>query len=382
VIHDARDNLCAQSWPAELRETGPDLACALAPAGEAAAAPASPQASGGPLSIVHLPVGNSGWTRHLAAVTVEGDPVGSLSLLSRDKPDDLDRIALEQGAMAYALEIAKQRAVAAAEDRMRGEFLGALLTADSAREPALARRAIELGYNIEGHHCATVFAAEPHSAHNLALLASDFRALLLGTGIRTFVCPDDDHLVALCNADDPAGLRKLDATAQTAQHRTRERLESSGSQRRFVIGIGRPAPGLLGLRASLAQAREALELARAVFDGDRVLSFSDLGVYSLLFRLQGSDEMREFFDRTLGALSRYDAGHNTQLIPTLEAYFANLCNVSQTAEALYLHRNSLLYRLERIGEIAGLDLNEADDRFSLQLALRMRPFVADQPPSA
>ena len=50
--------------------------------------------------------------------------------------------------------------------------------------------------------------------------------------------------------------------------------------------------------------------------------------------------------------------------------------MSQAAESLYLHRNSLLYRLERIREISGLDLDDPDDRFSLQLALRCRPFMS------
>jgi purine catabolism regulator len=66
-------------------------------------------------------------------------------------------------------------------------------------------------------------------------------------------------------------------------------------------------------------------------------------------------------------------------VPTLEAFFAHHGNVSQAAESLYLHRNSLLYRLERIGEISGLDLDDADDRFSLQLALKLRPLMPPAP---
>jgi cytidylate kinase len=70
--------------------------------------------------------------------------------------------------------------------------------------------------------------------------------------------------------------------------------------------------------------------------------------------------MCDFYDRTVGPLARYDASHNTRLVETLEAFFANLGNVSQAAESLFLHRNSLLYRLERIREITEMDLDDAD----------------------
>jgi purine catabolism regulator len=157
--------------------------------------------------------------------------------------------------------------------------------------------------------------------------------------------------------------------------RARERVAEIAPVARVAIGIGRPGAGLSGLRRSFAQARESLALVRSLFGGDRVLSFGDLTLYHLLGRLRACDELAEFYDRTLASLEAYDAGHDTQPVDTLSAFFAQHGNVSQTANRLYLHRDSLLYRLERIAEITGLDLDDADDRFSLQLALKLRPFV-------
>ena len=324
---------------------------------------------------VPVPITGSEWTRNAVPIIIEGDLGGFLSLLSETGLDDLDRLCLVQGALVCAVEIAKQRAVAAAEDRMQGDFLDTLLTAGPARQPALARRAREMGYRLEGHHRVSVLSLAPNTPQSLALLASEFRAQLLNTGIRACLCPYEGDLVVLCNADEPETLRQLDDLAHDARLCTRDRLARTAGTTRVAIGIGRPGAGLAGLRQSLGQAHEALSLARDLFDGDRVLSFSDMGAHSLLCPLQGSEELREFYDRTLGPLVQYDASHNTQLVDTLDAYLAHLGNVSQTAESLYLHRNSLLYRLDRISEITGLDLNDADDRFSLQLALRTRPFL-------
>jgi len=376
VVQDGQGAIKALSWPSERTDNPQPLLDTLVDSDLPHDQSWSGRTNGGRPPLSSAPVSGSAWTRHTAVVAIEGKLVGYLSLLSQEGVDDLDQLALDQGAMVCAVEIAKQRAVAAAEDRMRGDFLDALLTADNAREPALARRAVQLGYAIDGFHGAMLFRVDPHSAQILALLASEFRTLLLDTGIRTFICPHEGNLVALCNADDPVALRRLEGIAQEARQRTRERLTSGDGPPKVAIGIGRPAAGLAGLRASLAQAEEAVALASELFGGDRVLTFTDLGVYSILFRLQGADELHEFYSRTLGPLVRYDASHNTQLVETLDAFFANLGNVSQTAESLFLHRNSLLYRLERIGDITDLDLNDPDDRFSLQLALRMRPFVA------
>ena len=68
---------------------------------------------------------------------------------------------------------------------------------------------------------------------------------------------------------------------------------------------------------------------------------------------------------------RYDATHGTDLVHTLEVFFEQNANASQTARALYVHRNTLNYRLQRIVEISGLDLNDAEARLAFQLALKV-----------
>jgi DNA-binding PucR family transcriptional regulator len=73
----------------------------------------------------------------------------------------------------------------------------------------------------------------------------------------------------------------------------------------------------------------------------------------------------------LGRLLAYDRQHNTDLVATLRAYFEQNANASETARKLYVHRNTLNYRLQRISEISGLDLGSPDTRLALQVALRI-----------
>jgi purine catabolism regulator len=343
-----------------------------------------------------LALGQNGTTRYVAAIVIDGRLGGYLSILGPAAGsggvragdgaaaglDALDRLAAERGALVCAVELAKQRAVEAAEKKVRGDFLDLLLTASTSEERALARRAAEFGYELERYHAVLLMRVTDVSATSEpgapgSLVAREFRARLVHTGIQVLLCPHEGALAALCSAGDVALLEALEAHVQY----TRGRVSDLEPTLQVAAGIGRPGAGLEGLRRSFSQARESLALVQSLFGGDRVLSFGELTLYHLLSRLQNCDELVDFYQQTLAALVDYDQDHDMQLVDTLEAFFELHGNVSQTAERLYLHRNSLLYRIERINEITGLDLDDADSRFSLQLALKLRPFLAAACPS-
>ena len=82
--------------------------------------------------------------------------------------------------------------------------------------------------------------------------------------------------------------------------------------------------------------------------------------------------MKEYYQSILGKMDQLDAATRSDLLKTLEAYFASNANIYKAAQNLYLHRNSMKYRLERIKEMLGVDLDEPEIRFNVQLALKMR----------
>jgi purine catabolism regulator len=317
-----------------------------------------------------------GWRRCVAAIVIEDELGGYLSIIgSADTLDDLDRLAAERGALVCAVELAKRRAVEAAEQRLKGDFFDMILTAGATEEPALTRRAREMGYELNRHHAVALISLAGETSRSWAQIAGELRTGLMNADIQIFFCPHEENLAVLCSANDTALLKSLERHIQAA----RKRMAEMSPDTRIAVGIGWPGARLAGLRRSFAQAQEALTLAQTLFGGDKVLLFGDLGLYHLLCRLRGCDELGEFYKQTLAPLAEYDANHNTQLVSTLEAFFAHHGNASQTAESLYLHRNSLLYRLDRIREISGLDLDDAEDRFSLQLALKLRPLLSPFP---
>jgi DNA-binding PucR family transcriptional regulator len=91
-------------------------------------------------------------------------------------------------------------------------------------------------------------------------------------------------------------------------------------------------------------------------------------VEALLEGLAGSPDLRPFRE-LIEPLKLHDREHNSDLVRTLEVFFAANANASRAADLLFLHRNSLLYRLERVRELTGLDLKSHRNRFALQLSL-------------
>ena len=133
-------------------------------------------------------------------------------------------------------------------------------------------------------------------------------------------------------------------------------------------GVGKPAASVSDWRVSFRQAGQALQMARR-FGEAKPLYFPDLSVYRLLLQIEHDPELGAFQEEIIGPLLAYDGSE--EFIRTLEAYFKHNANLSQTAEALFVHRNTLLYRMERISQILDLDLDIPENRLAVQLALHI-----------
>ncbi|HWV24244.1 MAG TPA: helix-turn-helix domain-containing protein, partial [Thermomicrobiales bacterium] len=156
----------------------------------------------------------------------------------------------------------------------------------------------------------------------------------------------------------------------------REALESALRTHGFAeivsIGIGRPGHGIQGIRQSHQEARQALTLGRRLQRAGQITDFDTLGIYRLILAAEHMPELHAFQDETLGALLTYDRVHKSNLTETMEAFFAANCSPKETASILNVHRNTVLYRLERITDVTGLNLDDPDTRLRLHLALHVR----------
>ena len=288
-----------------------------------------------------------------------------------------DRLILNAGAVGCAIELAREQAATAAREGLDAELLGSLLRGDYPSEAALLARAERLGYRLDRPHLA--LALRPSAA-----VAADrvVRALDRAAGEARPLCHHDgDRVLALVPLaePDPSPEDGL-ACAQALFHRVATEPGLGG----LSGGLGRFHPGLNGLRVALEEAKQALTLGEQIYEPGRLTPFCRLGLYQFLLAGRDPVDLHAFCEEVLGPLIAYDLEHGSELLKTLDAYFASLCSPQATAEALHLHRNSLLYRLQRIEDIAGIKLNDPQTQPLLHLALRVRRvlgLIQEAPPS-
>ena len=139
----------------------------------------------------------------------------------------------------------------------------------------------------------------------------------------------------------------------------------------FSWGIGENIVQDNSFNKAFLDAKISLEICY----GEKKLGYRNIyhntSIYRLLSILSNDNDAQEIIMNIIGSLIEHDSENKLDLINTFKIYVENKGNVSQTARALHLHRQSLLYRLKRIEEITKLSLDNADDIFLLELCVRL-----------
>lgn len=143
-----------------------------------------------------------------------------------------------------------------------------------------------------------------------------------------------------------------------------------------VVGIGSVVTGIRELATSFKETQIALEVGK-VFDSEKtIISYNNLGIARLIYQLPTTlCEMflKEVFKK--GSIESLD--HETLF--TIQKFFENSLNVSETSRKLFVHRNTLVYRLEKIKKLTGLDLREFDDAIVFKVALMVKKYLTSNP---
>jgi purine catabolism regulator len=327
----------------------------------AASSPVEPPTTTSPLS--------GGGKRVVAPIIGREGLLGSLSLLlngSDDQGDDA--LVASRGAAACAVALAREQAAASARREIELNVLDEVLDGALRSEVSLLQQAKRLGQDLTAPHVAIIARLDQTGP----VRSRDGRWSVLDEVMRR---RDASVLWRLRhnNAEIVWPVPDAEAGQEVASalfNDLSRRLPSRGSDDLSVsMGVGRVQSGLDGIRQSHRQAKQALTMGRRLNGPGRLTAFDDLGVYRLLFAAEQLPELRSFHDESLGALLEYDEQHGGELLRTLDAFFAAKCSPKEAASLLAVHRNTVLYRLERIREITGLDLDDAAVRLRLHLAL-------------
>ena len=181
----------------------------------------------------------------------------------------------------------------------------------------------------------------------------------------------ESDVVLIQQLGENVSTRDLEKTAQLIEETLRENGEST-----VVVGIGTVAAHLRDLAKSYKEAQIAIEVGK-VFDTEKtIVSYDNLGIARLIYQLPTTlcdMFMREVFKR--GSIDSLDQ----ETLFTIQRFFENNLNVSETSRKLFVHRNTLVYRLEKIKKLTGLDLREFDDAIVFKVALMVKKYLSNNP---
>jgi sugar diacid utilization regulator/GAF domain-containing protein len=290
-------------------------------------------------------------------------------------PTPRDVVTLEQSATICALLLGHEDSLQAATARLRSEFVWDLLEGRMSSETDEAGRALALGLRLafparivllRARGLRALGRAEGWSAEEAERGRSWLAARVGGaygelTRQVVHVAHRDEQLVAIL--PDPVPGRSPADLTKAALRR------SPFPSVPIEAGISRAALDAESLPQALHEAKVALSAVTP--SSGPVVSFDDLGVLQFLIAPSGAADLYRYAQGILGPLVDYDSRHGTDLVATLDCYFEQGANASKTARALQLHAKSLTYRLRRIAEIGGLDLDDRQTRLDVELALRI-----------
>lgn len=306
----------------------------------------------------------------IAAVAAGGELLGALVLRGHPGLDPVDQRTLERAAMVTSLLLLARRSAAEAEQRVRGELLDDLLDARD-RDPRLLReRASRLHADLDATHVVLAARLDGMAADAGQEAAARRRlwsaaSHLAGTR-HGLAATRDGGTVLLLPLDH--GDTATDLARRTAAH--------LGAAVHEAVTVGASAP-VEKLAAQPDAVAAAYEEGRRCLDALRLLGRSgdgaaaeDFGFLGLL--LAGERDIGGFVERTIGRLVRYDERRGTDLLRTLDAYFACGMSPARTKDDLHVHVNTVAQRLERVGRLLGEDWQDPGRALEIQLALRLR----------
>ncbi|MCC8075403.1 MAG: helix-turn-helix domain-containing protein [Clostridiales bacterium] len=214
-----------------------------------------------------------------------------------------------------------------------------------------------------------VFLVRPMESADVALLDA-VQAMFPNRQNDFVISVNENDVVLVKQIQEGVSGKELIKTAQQI-----EETVSTELKQRIVIGIGTVAEHLRDLARSYKEAQMAIEVGK-VFDTERnVINYDNLGIGRLIYQLPIT--LCEMFLQEVFKKNPIDSLDSETLF-TINKFFENNLNVSETARKLFVHRNTLVYRLEKIKKLTGLDLREFDDAITFKVALMVKKYLVSR----
>lgn len=312
---------------------------------------------------------------------------GEIHIWEKNKKiSDVDIRAIQYACAVVALELTKEITIFEVENRHKNEFLEGLLSSDE-RARSLSLKKADIFSLESGNKYAVsliyIDDLEKHFYDSPGENGTRSKNRLMKT-IETAVKAKNIKVVSGCRGNTITLVLDFQNNVQDEYEKETcidivkdiaEAIKQSYNITPYT-GIGRCYKNLDDLWKSMEESKKALSFAR-IFNNDKIIHYDNLGIFRLLCMEHQESEIRRFYKETIESLRQYDEQKDGELINTLRMYFECGGNLKKVSEKMYIHYNTILYRINKIQQITNLDLSNPNDRLNLEVSLKIMSIIED-----
>lgn len=288
-----------------------------------------------------------------------------------------DYMAMEYAATVAALDVMKSRAVDQVKRSFRNDFLYDLINGKMADEEAIRARALSLGWNLHSSYALMTMEVDELGPGASALETDSTRDSVFHSARRCALGINPSSMVLQIGGSVtiflPAEVQQGDDLLPAARQ-LKSVIERSPRVKEVTAGIGRVYQGLSLIPRSYQEAQRALQLGRMVWGSGSVTHYDRLGIYRILLS-SDAGELAAFLEEFLGPIMSESRAGDSPLLDTLDAFFQCDEDVSKAASLLFIHPNTVRYRLRKVEEVTGLSLASNQHKINLQMALKIYRYL-------
>ena len=303
------------------------------------------------------------------------------------KLTEIDYIALEHGATVIALERIKAKEIEVVKHRVRSDFFDDLLSDNIRSVNSLNNMAEIHGLNAyKKHYCMISELNNTQKTNNDDFWKDNIQLSKIRDQVTKVI-----HAVLNLHKHKAISIHRRNKIITFVQideqdpklvknqslEIARDIVEKCQKQFGAVdmhIGIGKVYE-ILSMSKSFKEAQEAINMEFRLQDAAKVAHYENYMIYNLLGAELSKEKLKEFYDKTVGNLVDYDKENNTNLVESLKTYFAHNGNISEASKEMFIHRNTFIYRIEKIKSILASDLKDSEALLELQLGLKIMDYL-------
>jgi len=262
------------------------------------------------------------------------------------------------------------------EENSLTHFLSNILFGNGEMEGDAIQKAAYFGYNLAGECCICVIDIDGFERYlklkkledevSISKIKITFRKIVQDIlekhALKVPIIDKDDAVIFFIRSEENC-MNRLDKALKEIQETIKRRMDSLS----VSVGIGNSYKDLKMMKQSLNEAELAIDSAKCQELDDTITKYKDIGIYGLLFSIPNRTVLENYYSEVLGKINNDNKDNN--LIEILETYLNENCNITVTAEKLFLHRNTLKYKIKKIEELLNCDLHNFNDCIKVKIAL-------------